>query len=114
MKLPHNELALVPREKIADYLLSFTHPQGRHKAAFFSSFGLSGENWEMLADSLRRHAADHEVTKVEVTPFGTRYVVEGIMEMPDGRLPLVRSVWFVANGNEIPKFATAYPIGGGR
>ena len=92
MKLPRHELALVPREKILDYLLSLTHSQGRHKAAFFASFGFSRENWESLAESLMRHVADHPVTKVETTPFGTRYVVEGIMEMADGRRPCVRSV----------------------
>jgi hypothetical protein len=114
VKLPHHKSALVPREKIADYLLSLTHPQDRHKAAFFSSFGFSTENWEILADSLKRQVADHPVTKVETTPFGTRYVVEGIMKMPDGRTPSIRSVWFVAEGDEIPRFATAYPTKGGR
>jgi hypothetical protein len=105
-------LAIVPREKILDYLLSLTHPQGRHKAAFFASFGFSTEDWQTLADSLKRHAADHPVTKSETTPFGTRYVVEGIMEMPDGRLPCLRSVSFVAEGEGIPTLATAYPIRG--
>jgi hypothetical protein len=114
VKLLHHELAVVPREKMLDYLLSLTHPQGRHKAVFFASFGLSPENWETLADLLKRHAADHPVTTLETTPFGTRYVVEGIMEMPDGRCPCVRSVWFVAEGEESPRFATAYPIRGGR
>jgi hypothetical protein len=39
MKLPNHEHALVPQEKITGYLLSLTHRDGRHKAAFFVSFG---------------------------------------------------------------------------
>jgi len=31
MKLPNRERAILPREKISDYLLSTTHPDGRHK-----------------------------------------------------------------------------------
>ena len=67
--------------------------------------------------TLRKCFSDHENFATgwgKKTPFGTRYVVEGIMEVPDGRTPSIRSVWFVAEGEEIPRFATAYPAGGGR
>lgn len=40
------------------------------------SFGFSIEAWEVLAEALRRHAAEHKVTKIETSPFGTRYVIE--------------------------------------
>ncbi|MFQ5612045.1 MAG: DUF6883 domain-containing protein [Anaerolineae bacterium] len=43
-------------------------------------------------------------------PFGTRYVVEGPMPAPDGRTPLVRSVWFIETRGQIPQFVTAYPL----
>jgi len=112
VRLPHHDLALTPREKLVAYLLSATHSQGRHKAAFFAEFGFSTENWEKLADSLKRHAEEHPVVKVETTNFGTRYVVEGIMETPDGRFPYIRTVWFVAEGEQIPRFVTSYPIRG--
>ena len=59
---------------------------------------------------LRRHAADYEVARTENSPFGARYVVEGIMATPDGRDPLVRTVWFVDTGAETPRFVTAYPL----
>jgi hypothetical protein len=55
---------------------------------------------ETLVEALLRHAARHEVAKAEATPFGTRYVVEGGLEAPDGRAPLVRVVWFVETGEE--------------
>lgn len=49
MKLPNAEDAVVPEAKIAHYLLSPTHRDGRHKAAFFLRFGFSAEAWPVLA-----------------------------------------------------------------
>jgi hypothetical protein len=79
-------------------------------AEFFKRFGFSAASWEELATSLRRHADDHEVAKIEDSPFGTRYVVEGILYTPDGRTPNVRSVWFIETGENVPRFVTAYPL----
>jgi hypothetical protein len=110
MELPNRHLAVVPREKITDYLLSTTHRDGRHKAAFFITFGYTVERWEDLADALMRHAVMHEVAKEEGSRFGTRYVVEGIMAMADGRDALLRSVWFIDRGTDTPRFVTAYPL----
>ena len=109
MRLPNHERALVPREKVVDYLLSRSHKDGRGKAEFFSRFGFTPDAWQTLAEALRLHAARHEVLKAEATPFGTRYVVEGDLETPGGRSPTVRVVWFVESGEEIPRLATAYP-----
>jgi Domain of unknown function (DUF6883) len=41
MKLPYYEQVVVTREKVVDYLLSDTHRDGRHKAAFFNRFGFA-------------------------------------------------------------------------
>jgi hypothetical protein len=110
MKLPHYENAVVPHAKITGYLLSFTHRDGRSKAKFFTRFGFSADSWEELATALLRHAADPEVTRIEYSPFGTRYVVEGILPVPDGRAPAICSVWFIETGEQIPRFVTAYPL----
>lgn len=110
-KLPNREKAVIPQAKIMDYLLSVAHPHGRHKAAFFHRFGYIAESWGVLAAALLRHAAEHDVTKVEDSLFGTRYTIEGILVTPDGRMPVIRSVWFIENGEDIPRFVTAYPLG---
>jgi hypothetical protein len=112
MKLPNASAAVVPREKITGYLLSTTHRDGRHKAAFFLSFGFTARAWQILAAALATHAADHPVTKSEETPFGTRYVVEGTMQTPGGRTPSLRSVWFLEDNEGSPRFVTAYPLVG--
>jgi hypothetical protein len=109
MKLPNFEKAIIPREKITDYLLSPSHRDGRGKAAFFARFGFTAHLWQILAVALLQHAATHEVTKMEASSFGTRYVIEGNLETPDGRAPSVRVVWFIDIGEEIPRLVTAYP-----
>jgi hypothetical protein len=112
VKLPNQENATVAREKVVDYLLSTTHRDGRHRAVFFGGFGFAPDDWQALAEALIRHASDHEVAKEEDSPFGTRYVVEGIMLMVDGRTAYVRTVWFIDNGADTPRFVTAYPLRG--
>jgi len=110
MKVPNTEQAIVPRAKLADYLLSSSHRDGRHKARFFSNSGLFQDNWLELENLVRQHVQEHEITKEESSPFGTRYVVDGIMKMPNGRTPRIRTVWFIRFTEEIPRFVTAYPV----
>lgn len=110
MKLPNYEQAIVPQEKITEYLLSLTHPDGKSKAKFFLKFGFNVDSWEIMATALINHAADYELTKIESSPFGTRYVVEGRVITPDGRNPEVRSVWFISTGDDIPRLISTYPL----
>ena len=109
MKLPNGEEAYVAREKITLYLLSRSNPRGRSKARFFSAFGFRIERWRDLVDALRVHGAKHEVVETSKIDSGIKYIVDGILETPDGRNPLVRTVWIVDVGDSVPRFITAYP-----
>jgi hypothetical protein len=111
MKLPSSDRAIVPQAKITAYLLSEEHPVGRHKAAFFHHFGYALAEWQRLAADLLQHGLENEVGTVEDSPFGTRYVVEGIIHAPDGRDPRIKSAWFIEHGEEVPHLVTAYPAG---
>ena len=110
MKLPNLERAIVRAEKVSGYLLSTTHPAGRHKARFFGLFGFSRAVPEALIQSLIEHARSNEVSAVDRTPFGTRYTIDGILNSPDGRNPRLRVIWFIELGGDIPNFVTAYPL----
>jgi hypothetical protein len=114
VKIPNYERAVVPECKITEYLLSLTHRDGRSKAAFFLRFGFAADDWEGLADALRRHVTEHDVAEREDTPFGTSYTVEGRLLAPDGRAPQVQVVWFIETGESIPHLVTAYPLKGTR
>jgi hypothetical protein len=109
MMLPGFASVVVSEQKIVAYLLSFSHPDGRSKALFFSRFGFRADQWLIFAEALRRHAATHEVAAMDATPFGIRYVIEGELVTPDGRSPFVRTVWFIATGDVVPHLVTAYP-----
>ncbi len=51
-----------------------------------------------------------EIAREELSPFGIRYVIEGPLNSPDGRSPLVRTVWFIESSEDMPRLITAYPL----
>ncbi|MCS7066696.1 MAG: hypothetical protein NZL85_10565 [Fimbriimonadales bacterium] len=93
-----------------DYLLSTAHPYGRYKAQVFLRYGFSPDQWEILAAALLEHAQKHDVARIESTPFGTRYCVDGNLATPSGRELRLRVVWFIETGSQRPRLVTAYPI----
>ncbi|MBI2849382.1 MAG: hypothetical protein HYX88_04555 [Chloroflexi bacterium] len=110
MQLPKAAQAQVDPEKITDYLLSVRHPDGRPKAEFFTKFGFRRQEWQVLRAALRTHGATQRVANVVQSPYGIRYIIEGRLETPDGRNPMVRTVWIVANESAVPRLITAYPV----
>lgn len=109
-RLPDDARAIARQAKIAGYLLSPSHRDGRGKARFFAGHGFSLDRWEEFASAMRRHAMDHTVAETVETVFGVRYVIEGVLPTPDGRAPRVRTVWFVREKGEAPTLVTAYPV----
>jgi hypothetical protein len=110
MQLPSATEAKVPKAKIVLYLLNPNHQDGKSKSRFFSARGFTAEMWEELAEALRRHALEHEVSRQIDSPLGVRFVVEGLMSMPDETVAVIRSVWFIESGERTPRFVTAYPL----
>ena len=109
MKLPNVERAVIETQKIVDYLLA----DDRDKAAFFKRFGFSVEEWEIFANALHEHAVRHEVGKITSTSHGTKYIIEGELMTPDGRNPIIRTVWITESEETTPRLVTAYPVKGG-
>lgn len=107
--LPHADQAIVAPEKIVRYLLVSEHPQNQGKVAFFFRFGFTRERWELLAAALAKHVRSHEVEQIIPESGRTKDTVVGPLWMPDGRSPLVRTVWQVDRGTAFPRFITAYP-----
>lgn len=113
MKLPRAAEAVVPRNKVENYLLDPGHPVGAGKARFFRRFGFDREDWHRLAAALKQHALQHPVASHSQAADGVTYLVEGPLTTPAGRAPRVRSVWLVAVGEVgelAPRFITAYPL----
>jgi hypothetical protein len=107
VKLPGSEKAVVAERKISGYLLSLRHPTGRNKALWLTEYGFTPET---LGEALRHHAAAHDVARIEESPFGKRFVIEGTLVTLDGRNPPVRSIWFIETGDDAPRLVTLYPL----
>lgn len=109
MKLPNATHATVAQEKITAYLLVPEHPQNGGEAAFFIRFGFRRDTWEEIAAAFHTHAMTHEVEEARAVPDGMRYTVVGAVPAPDGRAPLVRTVWHIDPGAAAARFITAVP-----
>lgn len=108
MLLPNRNRAYVPESKLIEYLLSETHAVGKSKAKFFRSLGFDEANAAMLGQGLLSIAQTEAVAEVVRSPFGSKYVVDGFLEAPNGTVK-VRTVWIVEVGDARPRFVTAYP-----
>jgi hypothetical protein len=110
VKLPNAQMATVAERKITGYLLNPAHPAGGSKAHFFLRFGFSAAAWREMAEALVRHAQQNEVAETEETRHGTRYVVDGLLQAPGGRVLNIRCAWYIDRGSETPRFVTAHPL----
>ena len=93
MKLPNADLAIIEREKIADYLLNPAHPDNGGKAAFFTACGFRQDDWIALAEALRALAVTGDAAKSLDSPHGRKYILDGEIETPAGRQSVVRTIW---------------------
>ena len=109
MELPNSGSAIIEREKIADYLLNAAHPDNGGKAAFFLSLGFNQDDWQGLALAFHRLAGRAQISKSVETSHGCKYIVEGRIETPVGKSPIVRTIWIIDRGAEAPRLVSAYP-----
>ena len=109
MKLPHADLAVVPERKLTDYLLNPAHPDNGGKAEFFVRLGFSRRDWVALAAAFRAQAQTSAVSEHAESPHGRKYVIVGPIESLAGKSALVRTIWIVDTGSDVPRLVTAYP-----
>lgn len=107
--VPNREQAEVPYEKVVDYLLSPTHPVGRSKAAFLTRHGFDLSSPDVLIDAMLDHVRDNEIAHVQTSRYGSKFRVDGPLLTPDGRSPLVSTVWIIDADGTLPRFVTAFP-----
>lgn len=108
--LPNAQSAYVVHPKVTRYLLDLTNQDGRGKAIFCLRRGFALERWEELAEALVRLAQEHEVVRTMDSDEGVKYVVEGSMTTPDGRIANLRTIWMIGHGETAPRLVTAYPL----
>jgi hypothetical protein len=73
-------------------------------------FGFNLENWQVLSMALKNQAAANEVASTVESVYGIRYAVDGKLETPDKRNPMVRTVWIIGKGDIEPRLITVHPV----
>lgn len=101
--------AKIDERKILDYLLATDHPVGGDKAAFFIAVGYSRRAWKQLRKDLVELTEHGEIIAKQETAFGHKYVVDGVVQSPSGRMIGLRTVWISDGPDEPPRLVTAYP-----
>jgi hypothetical protein len=110
LNLPNSDRVRIDQAKVTDYLLAPDHPEGASKAAFFVRFGFTLVEWQVLTEALTAHARANPVASMTASEHGVKYRVDGPIHCPDGRSPMIRTVWIVDAGSEIPRLVTAHPL----
>jgi hypothetical protein len=109
MQLPNRFQAYIPSQKLSAYLLSETHAVGKAKATFFRALGFTETNIPLLEHGLLALAHSAPVHDVVSSPHGIKYIIEGVLEAPNGASPRLCTVWILETGETNPRFVTAYP-----
>ena len=109
MLIPNATLAVVPPDKVNDYLLSPSHPVGRYKARWLLSLGYDRSRPQQLADDLLTVVHSGTTFTTIESPFGVKYTVPGRILTPSGMSVAVVTVWIAESIDPRPRLVTAYP-----
>ena len=103
----HN--AIIPPNKLRDYLLSTAHPDGRGKAEFLGALGYSQDAFGRLEADLREQILTLDAQPGRVSPYGQKYEILGPLTGPNGSTGWVRTIWIILTGDTAPRLVTLIP-----
>ena len=103
----HN--ARIPADKLRDYLLSTTHPDGRGKAEYLGGLGYSQDAFSRLEADLREQVLTLDAQPGRPSPYGQKYEILGPLTGPNGKNAWVRTIWIVLTGETAPRLVTLIP-----
>jgi filamentous hemagglutinin len=108
-ELPNSARAIIPVEKIRDYVLNPEHPDGAHKARVVSAAtGLRRSDYQSLIAQIRQGIVDHEAVQHHLRRGRTQFYVELPIKGPKGTI-VVRTIWIYEDGSDVPRLTTLYP-----
>jgi hypothetical protein len=71
--------------------------------------GFDRRNAVLLERCLLALARSGVVVREQQSPHGVKYVVDGVVATPQGRIVRLRTVWSIGGVGEQPRLVTAYP-----
>jgi len=96
--------------KLRDYSLNPHHPVGKHKARVFSSqLGIGRDDAQLLKEKIIENMKDVEIEWAHEDKFGKRFSADLTMNMKN-RSALVRTIWIIKSGSEVPELVSCYII----
>ena len=101
--------AVIPPDKLRDYLLSIAHPDGRSKAEYLSGLGYSHDAFSRLETDLREQILTLDAELGRESPYGQKYEILGPLTGPNGSTGWVRTIWIILAGETVPRLVTLIP-----
>ena len=108
MRLPARD-AIIPPDKLRNYLLSVAHPDGRGKAEYLGRLGYSQDRAGQLDADLREQILSLEAQPGRPSPYGQKYEILGPLTGPNGNSGWVRTIWIVLTGETALRLVTLIP-----
>jgi hypothetical protein len=109
-RLPHGDNAILDIRKIEDYCLSPSHPRGRHKARVFrEALGLQRSDAAWLRSILLEAARSDEAMQDVADDWGSHWRFD-VAITRQGKRAVVRSIWIVRTGEDLPRFITCWVV----
>ena len=73
------------------------------------NYGYSLENWQQLESDIRKFHLNAEVSIIKETPYGIRYEIISEILTPIQKPLLMKTVWQIDKGTELPRLITMIP-----
>lgn len=85
MKLPQETTIIAP-EKLRDYVMNASSPDGASKAQYLRSMGYERHNWKMLQQDLRTQHRSQEVRPSQQSMYEHTYEFRAPRIGPNGNM----------------------------
>jgi hypothetical protein len=109
MRLPNLDRAIIDPAKLRSYVLNTEHKRGGTRARLLARFGYHRDQWRLLEAGIRRRRLEADVQVVRSSPYGVRYEIRAPLHTPVGRELMVRTIWQIDEGTDVPRLITLFP-----
>lgn len=109
-RLRHSADLIFDVRKIEDHCLSPTHPRERHEARVFRQaldFERGDADAAWLRDILLEAARSEEAQQIVANEWGVQWRLD-VTVRRRGKSAVVRTIWIVRAGEDIPRFVTCW------
>ncbi len=100
---------IIAAEKLRDYVLNFSNPDGESKARYLAEIGYEQDDWQRLETDLRLQHLTVEATSGKKSIYGEKYEIVAPLVGPNGKARWIRSIWMIRKGETFARFVTLVP-----